>query len=49
MAAGGGLTPASRKPEGPRKFSERTVTKKIPDPFCFPDQEDQNALNLSSS
>jgi len=33
MAAGSGSTHASRKPEGPRKFSSRTETKKIPDPF----------------
>ena len=25
----------SRKPENPRKFSARTITKKIPDPFVF--------------
>jgi hypothetical protein len=33
MAAGSGSTPASRKPESPRKFSSSTETKKIPGPF----------------
>jgi hypothetical protein len=33
MAAGSSSTHASRKPEGPRKFSARTVIKMIPDPF----------------
>jgi hypothetical protein len=52
MAAGSGLTHASRKPEDPLKFSVRAVTKKIPDPsvsprhvFLFSLREEQDGLD----
>lgn len=35
MDAGSCSTHASRKPDGPRKISKRTVTKKIPDTFVL--------------
>ena len=38
MVAGRGWTHASRKPEGPRELSERTVTKKIPTSISLLDE-----------
>ena len=46
IVAGSCLTHASRKPEGPRKFSARTVQKKIPDPFVSLTRQENENITL---
>ena len=41
----GNIGQPPRKPEGPRKFSARTVTKKIPDPFVSPGISCRRSVN----